>query len=68
MMKIGLKMMLVLEALIMFSGGLFGPLYALFVEGVGGSIIDVGIASSIFLMSAAVLIYLIGKWADKIKH
>jgi MFS family permease len=67
-MKLRLKFMLLLEAFFMLAGGLFNPLYALFVEQIGGTIIDVGIAASLFLVSTGVMIFFIGRWEDKFKH
>jgi len=67
-MRFGLKLMLVLEAFFMFSGGLFGPIYAVFVEQIGGSILDVGFAAFAFLLSTGVLVYAISKWENRIKH
>lgn len=67
-MKFGLKAMLALEAIFMFSGGIFGPLYALFIREVGGSILDVGIASSIFLIVTGILTFIISRWENRLKH
>jgi|SRR3989344_3242067 len=67
-MKIGLKIMLFIEAMSMFSGGLFFPIYAMFVEQVGGNILDAGLAASAFLISTGVLVFIISRWEDRMKH
>lgn len=47
------------------SEGMLGPLFALFGERIGGSILDVSIAWAIYLVLTGVLIMLIGKISDK---
>lgn len=60
--------MLLLEGLFMFSGGLFGPIYALFVDSVGGSILDAGMAAFAFLASTGILVFVISRWENRQKH
>jgi MFS family permease len=66
--KFSLKIMLLLEGLFMFSGGLFGPIYALFVDRVGGNILDAGLAAFAFLASTGILVFLISRWENREKH
>jgi len=67
-MKKGLKILLTAEALINLSGGFFGPIYAIFVQQIGGNILDAGGAYSIYLLAAGILVFLISRWEDHIKH
>lgn len=48
-----------------FSEGLFGPLYVLFTEHLGGSLLDVSWAWAIYLIMTGVLTVVIGRISDK---
>ncbi|MCD6368149.1 MAG: MFS transporter [Candidatus Aenigmarchaeota archaeon] len=67
-MNKNLKILLASFSLITLAGGLFGPLYAVFVEKIGGGLISAGGAYSFFSISAGILIFLMGKWEDRVKH
>lgn len=67
-MKRQLKLLLFSSALFMLAGGLFGPIYAIFVEEIGGDILTAGLAYSAFAIASGVLIFLISKWEDHVKH
>jgi MFS family permease len=67
-MKRQLKILLTTGALFTLAGGLFGPLYAVFVEQIGGDLLTAGGAYSAFAISAGVLTLLFSKWEDKSKH
>ena len=41
-MKRKLKILLMASALLMLAGGLFGPIYAVFVEQIGGDLLTAG--------------------------
>lgn len=63
-----LKILLFSSALFMLAGGLFGPIYAIFVEEIGGDILTAGIAYSAFAIASGVLIFILSKWEDHVKH
>ena len=67
-MKKELKILVLSSALFVLAGGLFGPIYAIFVEEIGGDILTAGMAYSAFAISAGVLMFLISKWEDRVKH
>lgn len=67
-MKLGLRLMLFMESIFIFAGGLFGPIYAIFITKVGGSLLDVGIASFLYFITSGILMLLISKWEDHQKH
>lgn len=50
------------------SAGLLGPIYAVFVEEIGGNLVTAGSAAAIFSIVSGILIYILGKVEDKIKH
>lgn len=63
-----LKTLLLASSMFMLAGGLFGPIYAIFVEEIGGNLLDAGIAYSAFAIASGALIFFISRWEDHIKH
>ena len=48
--------------------GMFGPIYAIYVQKIGGDILAVGAAWAIFMITSGVGILLMGRLQDKIKN
>ena len=63
-----LKILTLASGLFIFAAGLFGPIYAVFVEDIGGDILTAGMSYSIFAIIAGVLTFLISRWEDHVKH
>ena len=63
-----LRVLLLANGLILLAGGVFGPIYAVFVENIGGDLLTAGTAYSAFALAAGVLIYFLSKWEDHVKH
>ena len=63
-----LKILLLSSALFILAGGLFGPIYAVFVEEIGGDLLTAGSAYAAFAIAAGVLIFFLSKWEDHVKH
>jgi len=62
-----LKLFLVANSLFILAVGMLGPLYALFVQDIGGDILVVGASWSIFMIISGLGIFLMGRIQDKIK-
>ncbi len=60
--------MLCTNGLILIAGAMLGPIYALFVEKVGGDLMDASIAGGIFALMAGLTSLISGKYSDKIKE
>jgi sugar phosphate permease len=60
--------MLLTNAMILTAGAMLGPIYALFVEKVGGDLMDASIAGGIFAFVAGITTLVSGKYSDKIKE
>ncbi len=60
--------MLVVSGFYMFAFGMFSPLYALFVEEVGGDITTASNAWAVFLLTSGFLTFLTGKWENGLKN
>ena len=67
-MKKGLKILLAADGFILFAFGLLAPIYAIFVEHIGGDILDAGFAYAIYSFVLGVALYFICKWENHQKH
>jgi len=63
-----LKVLLASSFFVSLAGGFFTPIYAIFVEEIGGDILTAGSAYAAFAIVSGLLIYAIGLWEDKVKH
>lgn len=67
-MKRGLVILLACFALFTLATEVLVPVYAVFVEGIGGDLLTAGGAYAIFMGVTAVLVFLISRWEDRFKH
>lgn len=67
-MKRPLKIILITNSLVILAGALLGPIYAIYVEEIGGDILTVGSTYAIFSIVAGTVIIFLGKIEDKIKN
>lgn len=67
-MKKGLKVLLLASAFITLSAGMLGPIYALFVESIGGDILDASFAYFAYMLSAGIVVFIISKWENRVLH
>ena len=67
-MKQVLKILLLSSLFINLAAGFFGPIYAIFVEQIGGDLLTAGSSYALFSIAAGILIFLLSKWEDSIKH
>jgi len=66
--NLALRILLVTNALILVSGAMFGPIYAIFVEKIGGDLLDASFAFTAFSLSAGITAVIAGRFTDKIKE
>ncbi|MBP9719621.1 MAG: MFS transporter [Candidatus Levybacteria bacterium] len=62
------KILLLSDAFFLLSGGLLGPIYALYVQKIGGDLLDASSTFAIFMITAGIIVFLLGMWEDKVKH
>lgn len=67
-MKRGIKLLLLTDLWATLALGMIGPIYAIFVEDIGGNIMDAGWAYAAFMITSGIMLYVLGKWEDHIKH
>lgn len=63
-----LKILLITNGIILFASAMMGPIYALFVEKIGGNLLDASITGAIFALAAGITSLISGRYADKIKE
>lgn len=63
-----LRILLITNGLILLSGAMFGPIYALFVEEIGGDLLSAGLTGGIFALAAGLTTLVAGRYADKFKR
>ena len=67
-MKRGLVILLACFALFTLAAEMLAPVYAVFVERIGGDLLTAGGAYAIFMGVTGILIIIISKWEDRFKH
>ena len=67
-MKKELKILLLSAIFFDLAAGLIGPIYAIFVEEIGGDLLTAGSSFAIFSMVSGILIFFVSKIEDKIKN
>jgi len=63
-----LRVLLFTDSLVLISAAMLAPFYALYVDKIGGDILDAGMAASAFAVAAGVASILSGKLADLVRH
>ncbi len=63
-----LRILLVTNAMVLIAGATLGPIYALFVEKIGGNLLDASLAFSTFAVAAGIATLISGRYSDKIKE
>lgn len=60
-----IRLLLTIDGFRIFALGLLGPIYAIFIEKIGGDILDVGLAFAIYSITLGVIAYFVGRAGDK---
>lgn len=63
-----LKILLVTNGMILFAAAMLGPIYALFVDKIGGDLLDASLAGATFSVTAGIAVFLSGKLSDRVKE
>jgi predicted MFS family arabinose efflux permease len=63
-----LRVLLVTNAIVLTAAAMLGPIYALFVEKIGGDLMDASIAGGVFASTAGLTTLISGKYTDRIKQ
>jgi len=60
-----LRILLFTNALILIAAAMLGPIYALFVQKVGGDLLDASITGGVFALAAGITTLVAGRFADR---
>src|SRR3989344_4405802 len=63
-----LLIILLTSMMLNLAAGLFGPLYAVFVEEIGGGLAVTGSSFAAYTIASGVLVFFISRWEDHVKH
>jgi len=63
-----LRILLITNGIVLISGSMLGPIYALFVEKVGGDLLDASFTGGVYALAAGLMTLIAGRYADKIKE
>lgn len=63
-----IRILLVTNGLILIASAMLGPIYALFVEKIGGDLLDASYAFGVYAIAAGAATLISGKHADKLKE
>ncbi len=66
-MKKELRILNTASGFSMMAAGLFGPLYAVFVEQIGGDLLTAGAAYSAFCIAGGVFLFIISRFEDRVQ-
>lgn len=63
-----LQILLRTNGLVLLAGAMFAPIMALFVEEIGGTLLDASFAGAVFAISAGLMTFVSGLFSDKVKE
>ncbi|MDP3971237.1 MAG: MFS transporter [bacterium] len=63
-----IKILLITNSFILLTGAMLGPIYAIFVEQIGGSLLDASLAGGVFALAAGITVLISGRYTDKVKE
>lgn len=66
--NIAIRILLATNAIVLLAGAMLGPIYALFVEDIGGDILDIGLAAAAFSVAAGITVIFVGRKTDSVKE
>ena len=63
-----LRILLITNGLVLLASAMLGPIYALFVENIGGDLLDASLTGGLFALAAGITTLVAGRFADKNKR
>lgn len=63
-----LRTLFIINSIFVFAGSLFGPLYAIYVQGIDNKIISVSISWAILMLSSTLFTYFVSIYGDRVKE
>lgn len=66
--NLALKILFVSNSIYVFAALLLGPLYAIYVQNIGGGVLLVSISAAMFYISSTLFLLFMARWGDKVKE
>jgi len=66
--NLALKVLIISNAIYMFAALLLGPLYAVYVQGIGGGVLLVSVSTAVFYVSSTLFLLFVAKVGDRVKE
>ena len=63
-----IRVLLTTNGLILFAAAMLAPIYALYVERIGGDLLDASLLGAAFALSAGIVTLISGRYSDKVKE
>lgn len=63
-----LRILLINDTLVWIAASMIVPIYAIFVDKIGGDILDAGLAASVFAFVAGTVVIIAGRMSDHVKN
>mgnify|MGYP001950983168 CR=1 FL=1 len=63
-----IKILLLADGLTLVAGAMLGPIYALFVEKIGGDLLDASLTGMIFALVGGFTVLIAGRYSDRLKQ
>lgn len=63
-----LKVLFTLNSIFVFGGSLFGPLFAIYVQGFDNKVVTVSLSWATFMIASTFFMYFVSKYGDKVKE
>lgn len=63
-----LKTLFALNSVFVFGGSLFGPLYAIYIQGLDNKVVTVSLSWAVFMISSTLFMYFVSKYGDRVKE
>lgn len=66
--NLALKVLFVSNSLYVFAALLLGPLYAVYVQRIGGGVLLVSVSTAVFYVSTTLFLLFVARWGDMVKE
>jgi MFS family permease len=66
--NLALKALFISNSIFVFASMLLGPLYAVYVQKIGGGVLLVSISTGVFYVSTAVFLIFVARWGDRVRE
>lgn len=64
--NLALKVLFISNSIYMFAALLLGPLYAVYVQRIGGGVLLVSVSTAVFYVASSLFLLFVARWGDKV--